>query len=332
MESDGTDLTAALRRMGLVGRGESPDFQVLEGGVSSDIRRIRTARGTICIKRALPRLKVSADWRAPVERNGYEAEWLRAANRVLPGMAPEPLGRDPEAGVLAMDYLSPADHPVWKAELAAGRADADFAREVGRRLACVHDAYRDDPTCAEAFATDSIFRAIRLEPYLLATAAAHPELADVLTELARRTAETRETLVHGDVSPKNILAGPDGPVFIDAECAWYGDPAFDLAFCLNHLLLKCIWIPAHGSDFLRCFAALLEGYAPAEPVAERTAGLLPGLLLARIDGKSPVEYLTAESDRAKVRTEATRLLRDGNRTLEGIADAWRGFLGDGWIR
>ena len=330
MQGDGDILTAALRRMGLVGQDESPVFEALEGGVSSDIRKIRTAHGTICIKRALPRLKVSAEWRAPIERNGYEAAWLCAANRVLPGMAPEPLGRDPEAGVLAMGYLSPADHPVWKAELAAGRADADFAREVGRRLARVHDAYRGDPDCAAAFATDAIFRAIRLEPYLFAAAAAHPELADVLTELARRTADTRETLVHGDVSPKNILAGPDGPVFIDAECAWYGDPAFDLAFCLNHLLLKCIWIPAHASDFLRCFTALLEGYAPAGPVAERAAGLLPGLLLARVDGKSPVEYLTAGRDRAEVRTAAIRLLRDRARTLDGIADAWRGITGGGW--
>jgi Ser/Thr protein kinase RdoA (MazF antagonist) len=94
------------------------------------------------------------------------------------------------------------------------------------------------------FATDAIFHAIRLEPYLLATARAHPDRAAALEKLAKTTARTKLTLVHGDVSPKNILIGPQGPVFIDAECAWFGDPAFDLAFCLNHLLLKCLWVPS----------------------------------------------------------------------------------------
>ncbi len=59
--------------------------------------------------------------------------------------------------------------------------------------------------------------------------------------LSAGTLAAKIALVHGDVSPKKVPAGPRGPVFLDAECAWYGDPAFDLAFCLNHLLLKCLW-------------------------------------------------------------------------------------------
>src|SRR5690606_24626353 len=120
------------------------------------------------------------------------------------------------------------------------------------------------------------------------------------------TASTRLALVHGDVSPKNILIGPNGPVFLDAECAWYGDPAFDLAFCLNHLLLKCLWTPRAATDFLASFEALAAAYRsgvvwePPEALERRTARLLPGLLLGRIDGKSPVEYLTADRDKEVV--------------------------------
>ena len=62
------------------------------------------------------------------------------------------------------------------------------------------------------------------------------------------------------MSPKNILVGPDGPIFLDAECAWYGDPAFDLAFCLNHMLLKCLAVPAAAPAFLDCFDALACAY------------------------------------------------------------------------
>ncbi len=81
------------------------------------------------------------------------------------------------------------------------------------------------------FATDDTFYALRIEPYLVAPTRRHPDLAGTLARLAHATARTRLALVHGDVSPKNILIGRRGPVFLDAECAWYGDPAFDLAFC-----------------------------------------------------------------------------------------------------
>jgi hypothetical protein len=41
----------------------------------------------------------------------------------------------------------------------------------------------------------------------------------------------------------------------------------------------------------------------------RAARLLPGLLLARVDGKSPVEYLTGATQRDRVRTLAIPFLR-----------------------
>ena len=134
--------------------------------------------------------------------------------------------------------------------------------------------------------------------------------------------------MHGDVSPKNLLIGPGGPVFLDAECAWYGDPAFDLAFCLNHLLLKCLWVPAASDAFLACFQALADAHLAGvdweDPQAfeARAARLLPGLFLARVDGKSPVEYLTDEGDMEKVRRVAARLLNRPTARLAEVASAW----------
>ncbi len=329
-ETPPAEIFSALRNMGLLAAdAPAPLGRPLTGGVSSDIWLIALASGPIAVKRALAKLKVAADWRAPVGRNLYEARWMRRADAAAPGSAPKLLGQDEATGALAMAYLPPESYRLWKAELYAGRADAAFAADVGRTLARIHGATADDPAVAYDFPTDDIFFDIRLEPYLLATAARHPDRADALRALVAATQANKRALVHGDVSPKNILVGPDGPVFLDAECAWWGDPAFDLAFVLNHLLLKCLWTPASGRAFLACFAALARAYLgavtwePASAVEARAAALLPGLFLARIDGKSPAEYVTDDTGRNRVRRVARALLAAPPAVLDDVAGAWR---------
>jgi len=323
------EVLAFLRRAGLVRPGEQPPSVTLAGGVSSDIWRVGLASGPVCVKRALARLRVAQLWEAPVERNVYERRWIETANRAVPGIAPRSVAHD-DAGIFAMQFLEDAKYPLWKNELRAGRADPAFARSVGERLARVHAATAGREDIARTFATDASFHAIRLEPYLLATARVHADLASALQALAGRTAATRLALVHGDVSPKNILCGPQGPVFLDAECAWYGDPAFDLAFCLNHLLLKCAWVPPHAQAYLSCFDALAGAYLQRigweDPAAleSRAASLLPGLLLARVDGKSPVEYLQDEASKERVRQVARALLREAPATLAEVRQRWQG--------
>lgn len=319
----------ALRELGL-GGDEALYGQPLTGGVSSDIWRIDTARGPVCAKRALAKLRVTADWRAPIERNQYEARWMQVAQAAQLGCTPQVLGQHPGLGVLVMQWLPPADHRLWKAMLHDGQADAATVQAVGRTLARIHaHAAARTGELAPLFDTDATFFDIRLEPYLLATAQRHPDLAERLQALMAQTQSNKHTLVHGDVSPKNILIGPSGPVLLDAECAWWGDPAFDLAFCLNHLLLKCLWTPAARDDFLAGFAALAETYLagvdwePRAQLEQRAAALLPGLLLARIDGKSPVEYLTADTQRDAVRCVARPLLQQPVARLADISAAWR---------
>jgi aminoglycoside phosphotransferase (APT) family kinase protein len=325
----------ALARLGLLEEGETPGFERLTGGVSSDIWRVDLARGPVCVKRALRKLRVAADWRAPIERNAYEAAWMRHAAAIVPDAVPALLGQDPTAGVLVMAYLPQDRYRGWKAELLAGRVDLHVATAVGRRLARIHAGSARDQKIASAFPTDRIFHDIRLEPYLEATARVHPDRADALHALVEVTAATKVALVHGDVSPKNILVGPDGPMFLDAECAWYGDPAFDLAFCLNHLLLKCLAVPAAREDFLRCFGALAETYRggitwePPDSLEARAAHLLPGLLLGRVDGKSPVEYLTERAQKDCVREVARHLLASPVDGLGAVRVAWREQLADG---
>jgi aminoglycoside phosphotransferase (APT) family kinase protein len=301
--------------------------QPLSGGVSSDIYRVDVAGRTLCVKRALPKLKVAADWQVPVDRNAHEAAWLRCVAAIVPGAVPRVLAEDVREQAFAMDWLDPDLYPVWKAQLRDGILERATASRVGDVLGRIHAATADSADVSAHFSNDALFKAIRLEPYLLATAQANPDLADVLRALAERTAATRRALVHGDFSPKNLLIGPAGPVIVDAECAWYGDPAFDLAFVLNHLLLKGEWKPGGRTGYLGLYDEVVAAYLrhvvwePWLGMESRTATLLPALMLARVDGKSPAEYLTP-GGRARVRAFARRELAAGSDSLAEIAARW----------
>ena len=318
----------ALQIPGLLELGPPPPMEPLTGGVSSDIWLVHIGRARYAVKRALPQLKVAADWKAPVERSRYEAAWMAEAALAVPQAVPPVVHVDEISSTIVMDYLDPAIFRNWKDMLQNGEADRAFAAKVGLSLVRIHAATAGREDVAARFDSAQIFYAIRLEPYLLATAEVHRSAARALKRLARRTADTQRALVHGDVSPKNILVGPAGPVFLDAECACYGDPAFDLAFCLNHLLLKGVWKPRHGMACLACFEALERTYLsgvswePADALEERAASLLPGLLLGRIDGKSPVEYITTRIDKDRVRRVALAFLERPPLRLADIRRAW----------
>jgi aminoglycoside phosphotransferase (APT) family kinase protein len=319
-----------LLRSGLQAAGEPATWTALTGGVSSDLWRVDLPGRTLCVKRALPTLRVGDDWHAPVTRNAVEYAWLTFAARHRPRNAPRLLAHDPDAGYFAMEFLP---HPVWKGELMAGRVDPALAEAVGDVLGELHRVSTHEPGIATEFATDANFATLRLEPYFGTTARNHPRLAGHLGALADRTGATHLALVHGDVSPKNILVGPAGPVFLDAECAWFGDPAFDVAFCLTHLSLKMLIRPDRADDLRAAAGALLDAHAahvdwePAATFDHHVATLLPAVLLARVDGASPVEYLT-EATRSTVRDLATALLLGAESSTHRLLDGWHGAIAD----
>ncbi len=327
------EIQAILCRAGLASLGSVRDAVPLEGGVSSDIVRVDLVHGSVCVKRALSKLKVTADWRAPVSRNLFEAIWFKIAGAIVPQAVPKIFHIDASAHAIVMEFLGPDQHRVWKQLLRDGEIRPQTARAVAEVIAAIHDATSRQPRLPALFPTDRTFHAIRIEPYLLATAERHHDMRLPLREIARQTASTKFALVHGDVSPKNILVGPEGPVILDAECAWFGDPAFDIAFCLNHLLLKCVWRPSFSEGYLACFNLMAETYLgrvtwePPEALEKRAAWLLAALFLARIDGKSPVEYIEREDERDRVRGVARALIRDRVERFDDVRTAWSLELG-----
>ena len=316
---------------GLAARGEPVVWTALTGGVSSEIWRADIGARSVCIKRALAKLRVKADWYAPVARNATEWAWFETVSAIEADAVPKLLAHDPKHGLFAMAFLPAERYPLWKNRLLAGEVDVAFARSVGETLVRIHAATAGDASIATRFCTDEAFHALRIEPYLLATAERHADLRAKIHGLAAHTASQHRALVHGDVSPKNILMGPKGPVFLDAETAWYGDPAFDLAFCLNHLLLKVLVRPDAAAELEASFAGLHDAYLagvtwePAADAEARAAALLPALMLARVDGKSPVEYLDT-TGRDRVREFASARLRAGMPSLAGLFAGWRRFL------
>ena len=329
-----TDLEDFLVDAGLARAGEPQAWTVLSGGVSSDIWRVDLPDRSLCVKRALPKLRVKDDWEAPPDRNLYEWRWFSTVRRWIPGAAPEPLAFDPERRLLAMAFLPPEDHPLWKTEMLAGRVDVGFAAQVGQRLGRIHSASAAEPGLAAEFASDDGFHALRIDAYLLAVARRRPEVSRQIEAIAARTASLKVGLVHGDATPKNILMGPEGPVFLDAETAWWGDPAFDAASVLNHLLLKRVVVKGRGRELNDSFTVMAEAwlghadFAPRAELEQRAASLLPALLLARVDGKSPVEYITTDADRDLVRRTAIPLLLQPPETLEAVRAAWDRTLAD----
>ncbi len=304
-----------LEDLGLARASQVDAIRPLGGGVASDIAVVELSDGrSFCVKFALARLKVAADWRAPVHRGRAEYHWLQFANTVAPGHVPRPYGWSSARNGIAMEFVAGPDVTLWKSSLLSSAPEQGQAAAVGSVLGRIHAASVQPGFDRSPFVNRDDFRALRIEPYLTFTATRHPDLAPQLIAMADALYAADAALVHGDVSPKNILfRGPD-PILLDAECATMGDPAFDLAFCLNHLILKAVHLPQSAHDRLRGARELWQAYAPhvawevPATLEARVAALVPALMLARVDGKSPVEYLS-EATRGHVRALSRNILR-----------------------
>jgi aminoglycoside phosphotransferase (APT) family kinase protein len=322
-----SDLLPHLRAAGLIAADEVPEVVPLKGGVSSDISLVRARDRRFVVKRALAKLKVKDDWFADPNRTRYEQAWFDYVARFAPAAVPRLLHR--AGDWFAMEYLD-AGLVLWKDELLAGRAFTAHAAAAGSLLGSVHRASWQEPEAKKTFATGANFYDLRLAPYLVTGGQRLPQWREHFDAEASRLGRTELALVHGDYSPKNLMIGDGRLVVLDAEVAWFGDPVFDLAFLLTHLHLKallhtgrtsvCREVLALVPAFWRSYCAALESRADGELEA-RTVRLLQLLLLARVHGKSPVEYLTP-AQQALVTQHVGGWLARPAATVAGFTAAW----------
>ena len=305
-----------------VGPGEKVVAAQLTGGVSNEVLLITLPdRGErFVLKQARPQLRTKEIWHSSIDRIWREVETLEIcaslmADRSKPQanapsvlsqfrpVVPDVLWTDRENYLYAMT-AAPDGHKTWKQLLLAGETTISLgiATACGTLLGQLHARSWRNSEIADRLDDRTFFDELRLDPYYRHTARVHTDLAPQFAALINSVWEHRLSLVHGDYSPKNVLVSQGQAMLIDFEVGHFGDPAFDLGFLLTHLLLKGIWAGPKRTSYLRLANGFWGAYLHALSTAasaddllaleNRTLLNLAGCTLARIDGKSPVDYLS----------------------------------------
>jgi 5-methylthioribose kinase len=303
--------------------GQKPErVSELSGGVSNTVLLVENGSHRFVLKQSLPQLRVKEEWLSDRRRILRECAALRTVAPLLPaGSAPEVLFEDPENLAFAMT-AAPPEAVTWKSQLLAGQLDLQIAETIGALLGKLIETTWKSPQADAEFGDLTIFEELRLSPYYGFLAQRHPDLAPEIDSLADDCRNRRFCLVHGDFSPKNFLVHGPQVIAIDWECIHFGNPAFDSAFLLNHLLLKSFCMPERADDFASLGRSFWNGLKAAMPDApwfeSATIGQWGGLLLARIDGKSPAEYIGDETLKQTIRQFARELVTDPPATVAQV--------------
>ncbi len=319
-------LLAYLQQEGHIAPGEVPQIRALAGGVSNRTVLVTRANGEAwVIKQALDKLRVPVDWFSSPQRIHREAAGLRWLTLLAPpGTIPGFVFEDHRCHLLAMQAV-PQPHANWKQLLLAGQLDRAHVEQFAHLLAAIHrEAYARRAEVAPAFADRSFFESLRLEPYYEYTAGQVPAAASFLSALVAETRATSLTLVHGDYSPKNILLYQERLVLLDHEVIHFGDPAFDLGFSLAHLLSKAHHVvsrraafAAAADDYWATYRRDLGDLPWAGALEPRAVRHTLGCLLARVAGRSQLEYLS-DDERRRQRDAVTRLMQSPPETMPAL--------------
>ena len=264
----------------------------LDGGVASDIRIVEAPGGPIVVKQALAKLKVTADWRSDPSRSSVEVAALKAfAGLIGSQSVPRVLWSDESRNTFAMNLID-RRFRNWKKDILSGHVDPATARSAGELLGKAHSESTQRTDLRDRFANTTYFQQLRVEPFFERVAEKLPSLSATIAGVVEGMARRRVALVHGDFSPKNILASGAEIVILDFEVTHWGDPHFDIAFCLSHLLLKAHRVQADAAAVLNLARVFIDGYAASGPEVDSShlAKLTGCLILARLEGASPVDY------------------------------------------
>jgi 5-methylthioribose kinase len=303
-----------LRSRGWIGPGPAR-VEALSWGVSNAVFRVEAEGRLFVLKQSRPQLRTKAAWFSNVDRIYREQEVMEFLHPLLPaGTVPRVLFSDRDNYAFAMEH-APVEARVWKECLLAGEIDLRLGEQVGFILGRMHEATAGRPQDMERFADHTVFVQLRVNPFYRRIQERHPDLASPIEPIIQQMLTVKEALCMGDFSPKNILTHDRAFTLVDYEAAHFGEPTMDLGFFLSHLILKAVKRHGERQRLFDLTRAFWTGYRqevqvrPAAELEERTLGHFAVCALARIDGTSPVDYLTEERQRDAVRQLGRQVLQ-----------------------
>jgi len=293
--------------------GDDCSITYCGGGVSGTVAFVKASGREMIVKQALAKLKVAEEWLCDPNRMQIEMKSNEIYYRHVPENTPEVYFYDHDNYIFGRE-AAPEHALMWKSNLMDGVLDMVIAEKVMRSLVIIHNECAKDKEVAEFFADKTIFHDLRISPYIKFILHKHTRLTEYAQPVINGLMESAITLVHGDYSPKNVMQDGRKVYLMDFEVAHYGHPSFDLGFLSNHLILKSVYNRRFGAAYISMLRHMLNLYFDEMNYMDKSSlevsylKLLPLLMIARVDGKSPVEYLTASADKELVRKMAYAII------------------------
>ena len=300
------------------------DFEKLEGGVSSEVFKVKTKKKLYCLKRSLPKLRVKKDWFVNTNRLKYEYLWLKHCKSIIPNGIPNVYKFSSKKDFLILQYLDEKKYKNLKIQLLEKKINYKIIEKISKDLFKIHINSTNKYIKKKFSKNSKNFYDLRLDAYFKEVGRMHPSLNKKIKNIIENYKINSSTLVHGDFSPKNMLIFNKTIKYIDAETCNYGDPVFDVVYFANHLLIKSIHIIEKKKQFINCYSIFLYTYIKSLKIDERDkffkrcVAMIPIMLLARIDGKSPVEYIKKNAIKNKIRLLSFRLINNPPKSFEKL--------------
>ncbi|MGE3807942.1 MAG: phosphotransferase family protein [Gemmataceae bacterium] len=320
-----------LREKNLLEAGAAARVEALGWGVSNLVLRVESGPRRFVLKQSRPQLRTKDAWFSDLDRVYREQEVMQLLHPLLGPVVPAVLFVDRDNFVFAMSH-APLEARVWKEMLLAGEVDQGIAVRAGRVLGKMHQATAASPSLVEPFRDHKVFVQLRAEPFYERIQERCPEVAARVRTIEERMLATKEALCHGDFSPKNMLVHAGDFTLVDYETGCFGDPTMDLGFFLSHLMLKAIKRHKDRGRYFELTRSFWDSYAeevrfrPLVDLEERGSAHFGVCLLARIDGTSPVDYLSEEEKRDVARRLGRQVLLEPVKRWADVLDLCEGLV------
>tara|TARA_Y100001970_G_scaffold47270_1_gene59742 strand:+ start:167 stop:1138 length:972 start_codon:yes stop_codon:yes gene_type:complete len=299
-------------------------YKKLTGGVSSEVYHVKTNKNNYCIKRSLKRLLVKKKWIANTNRIKFEYLWLKHCQNILKRNIPNTYEFNNKKKYIVMEYLKTSEYKTLKQLYFNKIININTIRSISKHLYKIHSNSNNYKTKKTFEGNYKNFYDLRLDPYFNEVGRVYPKYKGYIKKINENYIKHSNTLVHGDFSPKNILVGKNKIIYLDAECCNFGDPVFDLVFFTNHLLIKSIFFKDKSQEFIKLYISFYKEYLSNlstknfNSYIDRIIKMTPIMLLSRVDGKSPVEYINKVKIKNIIRKKSFLLLDSKISSLNDI--------------